>query len=202
MIISILYLIFSISHDVVSNNGLYQGTIAYGQAMDLNVESFALDNQNRELLYTKRNPDATTFFINNNGIVFALNEKRLHFYELNGAVHLLKELEFPNGFGFSSDNLLFFASDRNSISVYNNEGEIIYELDPGRLFTSTKAGKTIAVISQNNLFIYEYGSRKFTRQLSTPYARKISFSDDGESIIIDEPSGVEIFDCQTGAKKQ
>lgn len=168
--------------------------------MVLSVESFTLYNQNGKLMYIEEKPNANTFFISDAGVVFALNEKHLYLYNQNGDEMLLKNLNYPNGFGFSPDDFLFFASDKDGIFAYSNEGSLIYELNPGRLFSSTVKSKMVAIISTDTLFVYENGVQKFMKKLSTPYARTLLFSEDEKSIIIEEPSGVEIFDSRTGER--
>jgi hypothetical protein len=168
--------------------------------MVLSVESFTLYNQNDEVVYTKEKPRTHTFCISDAGTVFALNEKQLYLYNQNGLEIFLKNLNYPNGFKFSPDNVLFFASDKDGIFVYSNEGALVYALNPGRLFSSTVKGKTIAIISTDTIFVYEHGVQKFVKKLATPYVRTLSFSEDETSIIIKEPAGVEVIDVQTGKR--
>jgi len=197
-----LSVILLFPHTISSDNELFHGVTIYGKGMELAAESFTLYNQNYEIVYTRENPDANTFFISNTGVVFALNEKRLYRYNQNGEELLLKNLNYPNGFGFSTDNFLFFASDKDGIFAYSNEGDLIYKLNPGRLFASTAKGRLVAIISTDTLFIYEDGIHKFMKRLSTPYARNVSFSNDEKSIIVKEPTKIEMFDSQTDQELQ
>ena len=199
-IIVLLFLIGTAHAASSSANGLYHASITYGGGEGFFVESFTLHNQNGETMYTKENPDACTFYISNSGVVFALNEKYLHFYDKNGGEMLLKNLNYPNGFGFSPDNYLFFVSDKDGILAYSHDGKLIYHFNPGRLFASTKKGRTVAVVSTDTLFVYENGVQKLTEKIPTPYTRSLSFSGDEKSIIIEIPSGIEIFDSQTGER--
>ena len=186
--------------NIWSDGGLYQASIAYGGGVEFFVETFALANQNGETMYTKENPYAHTFYLSDSGVVFALDEKRLYFYDQNGSEMFLKDLNCPNGFGFSPDNYLFFASDKDGILAYSNRGELVYQLNPGRLFSSTIEGKMVAVISADTLFVYENGIHKFTKKISTPYIRSLSFSDDEKTIMLEIPSGIEVFDSRTGKR--
>ncbi len=199
-IVALLFLTSTAQAMSSSDNGLYHASITYGGGTEFFVETFALSNQNGEIMYTKENPDAHTFYISDSGVVFALNEKRLYLYDQNGDEVLLKNLNYPNGFGFSPDNFLFFVSDKDGVFAYTDDGELIYRFNPGRLFSSTIKGKMVAVISTDTLFVYENGVQKFTRKLSTPYTRSLSFSDDEKSIMVEIPSGIEIFDSQTGER--
>lgn len=196
-------LLLSTAHATISSeNGLYHASITYGGGVEFYVESFALLNQDGEIMYTKENPDAHAFYISDSGVVFALSKNRLYLYSQYGDEILLKELNCPNGFGFSPDNFLFFASDKDGILAYSNKGDPIYKLNQGRLFASTIEGKMVAIISTDTLFVYENGVQKFKfiRKLSTPYTRSLSLSEDEKSIIIEIPSGIEIFDFQTGER--
>lgn len=194
-------LLLSTAHATISSeSGLYHASVTYGGGVEFFVKSFALSNQNGEIMYIKENPDAHAFYISDSGVVFALSKNRLYLYGQYGDEILLKELNCPNGFGFSPDNFLFFASDKDGIFAYSNKGDPIYKFNQGRLFASTIEGKMVAIISTDTLFVYENGAQKFTRKLSTPYTRSLSLSDDKKSIIIEIPSGIEIFDFQTGER--
>ncbi|KPJ74360.1 hypothetical protein AMJ52_00775 [candidate division TA06 bacterium DG_78] len=184
-----------------SDNGLFHAIVEYGGGAELSVESFTLYGDSNELLYTKSKPVTHTFYIGNTGVVYALNEKQLYFYNHNGEETLLKDLNCANAFGFSPDHELFFASDRDGLFAYSSGGELIYTFTPGRLFASTDKGKIIAIISTDTLFVYEDGKQKFIKQLSTPYIRNLSFSDDQKSIIVELPSGTEVFDSETGERR-
>jgi hypothetical protein len=188
-----------LSYTIRSNNGVYRGTIVYGRDAHLAVESFTL-YQNDELVYTREKPDVSTFFLGNTGKVFALNDKCLYLYSQSGEALLLKELNYPNGFGFSPDNLLFFASDKDGVFAYSENGALVYTFKPGRLFASTEQGKMVAIISLDTLFLYEDGIQKFQWQLRTPYARTVFFSKDEGTIVVEEPSENEIFNFYTGKK--
>jgi len=200
VVVALLFLMSIAQATSSSDNGLYHASIAYGGGVDFLTESFALYNQDGEIMYTKENPDARTFYISDSGVVFALSDKHLYLYDQNGDEVTLKNLYYPNGFGFSPDNFLFFASDKDGIFAYSNDGELIYHFNPGRLFSSTVRGKMVAIISTDTLFVYENGIQKFTRKLSTPYTRRLLFSDNEKSIMVEIPSGIEIFDSQTGER--
>lgn len=168
-IVTLLFMMRTAQATNSSDNGLYLTSITYSGAVEFFVESFALSNQNGEIMYIKENQDARTFYISDSGVVFALNEKYLYFYDQNGGEVILKNLNCPNGFGFSPDNFLFFPSDKDGIFAYSNEGKLVYHFNSGRLFSSTIKGKSIAIISIDTLLLYENGVQKFTKKLSTPY---------------------------------
>lgn len=192
-------IIFFFSYAINSDNGMYRCSVVYAKDADMAAESFSF-YKNDELIYSKEKPEVNTFFLSNTGNVFALNENRLYLYAQNGEETLLKNLRYPNGFGFSSDNVLFFCSDMDGICAYSNRGQLVYIFRPGRLFTSTEHGKKVAVISCDSLFLYEDHVQKFCRQLRTPYARAVFFSRDGSTIVVEEPLENEIFDSCTGEK--
>lgn len=194
-------IILLFSATMSSDNGLFHAIVEYGGGTELFVETFTLYGHTNELIYTKYKPVTHTFYIGNTGVVYALNEKQLYFYNHNGEETLLKDLNCANAFGFSPDHELFFASDRDGIFAYSSDGELMYTFTPGRLFTSTDKGKMVATISTDTLFMYEDGEQKFIKQLSTPYIRNLSFSDDEKSIIVELPSGTEVFDSETGEKR-
>jgi len=196
----ILYSLLLFSYTASSDNGLFCADICYGGGIEFYVESFILYNQDYEVIYIKEKPVANTFFIGNSGVVFALNERQLYLYGPDGAEKLLKDLNYPNGFGFSQDNSHFFASDKDGIFVYKLKGELIYKLSPGRLFISTEKARMIATISTDSLFLYKDGALQFIRCLSTPYTRSLYFSDDEKYITIEELGKIEVFDCHMGKR--
>ncbi len=199
-LIVLLFLLVTAHAMMSSEHGLYHASVTYGGGVEYFVETFTLYDQNGNIMYTKENPDAKSFYISDSGVVFALSEKCLYLYKHNGDEKLLKEFNYPNGFGFSPDNFLFFASDKDGIFAYSSAGELIYEFNRGRLFSSTLEGKMVAIVSTDTLFVYENGVQKYIRKLSTPYTRSLSFSDHEKSITIEIPSGIEIFDSQTGER--
>ncbi len=191
-------LLFLLTHTVDSRQGQYFGVIEFGRGSELTVQSFTLYRRNHEIIYRKITPQANTFFITDLGSVFALNERNLFFYEQNGTEIWLKALDYPNGFRFAADHTLFLSSDKDGIFVYANNGKLMYELRPGRLFSCDEDGRQIAVVSNDTLFFYEDGALKFSSMLASPYARDLEFSGDKKSLIIKEPHGVEILDVTSG----
>ena len=180
-------------------HGEYRCAVVHKGETHLAVESFTL-YRNDEVVYTKEKPGVSSFYLSNAGTVFAVSENRLRFYAQNGEEVLLKDLSYPNGFGFSPDSMLFFCSDKDGICAYSEHGQLVHMYKPGLLFASTEHGKEFAVVSCDSLFVYEGGVLKFCRQLRTPYARAVFFSQDGRSIIVEEPLENEIFDSSTGEK--
>jgi len=181
---------------IASNNGEFSALVDYGKDAELVEQSFTLYDKAHEVIYHKQMLRVHTFFITNVGSVFALNEYELHFYHQDGEEIYLQNLEYPNGFGFSGDNSLFFASDRQGISTYSGGGELIQKFRPGRLFADADGGKKVAIISTDTLFLYDGGMLECMKILSTPYARRVRFSDDSRSVIIEVPKGVEIIDVR------
>ncbi|MCX7995170.1 MAG: SMP-30/gluconolactonase/LRE family protein [candidate division WOR-3 bacterium] len=174
MSINVLNLIiFSIT--ISSANGAFIGDISYSGDTELSTTSFKLYDRDGNMLYHIINPDAITFFISNSGTVFATNEQNLYFYKLNGEIKILKELHYPNGFGFSPDNKIFFASDRDGLYAYSTSGNLVYQFNPGRLFTSTEKADHVAVVSNDTVFFYEKGKLKSVSVLQNPFVRKIQF---------------------------
>ena len=199
MIEILAHIILLVSATVSFGHGTYRCAIVYTGDTHLAVESFTL-YRNDEVVYTKETPGVNSFYLSTVGTVFAVNEERLYFYAQNGEELFLKDLKYPNGFGFSPDSVLFFCSDKGGICAYSDQGQLVRAYKPGRLFTSTEHGKEVAVISCDSLFLYKDGVLKFSRQLRTPYARAVFFSQDGRSIIVEEPSDNEIFSSRTGEK--
>jgi len=192
----IITIIFALT--LKSSNGQFTGAVDYTGGHDLVTKSFTL-YQGGTLLYKMANPKAITFFISNSGTVFACNEKFLYVYDPTGRVSLIKELNYPNGFAFSPDNSLFFASDINGLFAFANAGELVYEVNPCRLFSSTSDGDEIVTISMDTLYVYEKGILKYQRLLKTLYTRTISIMNE-ESIKVEEPSVIELFNLNTGEK--
>lgn len=196
----IFAIILLFSHNVESDNRSFWATVKYGGQLEFCAESFTLYERSGKILYTKKNPPANTFFISNSGAVFAINEHHLYLFDKNGKEKLLKDLNYPNGFEFSTDNSLFFASDKDGVFAFSNNGELFYKFNPGRLFSSTARGEKIGIVSTDTLFLYGNGQFKSFKILLTPYVRDIYFSTDEKIIIVAEPSLIECFDFETGKK--
>lgn len=196
--ISVIVSVIISAHSFSSDNGLFSASVVYGKSAGLRAESFILYDINQQIIYTKTELDVHTFFISNLGTVFALNERSLYFYDQAGDEMLLHEFAHANGFGFSSDNHLFYSSCKEGVFVYSIEGELVYEFNPGRLFASKNNGQTAAIVSNDTLYIYIDGNMRFTECLSTHYVWDVWFSDKQEHILINSPSGIEIYDYKTG----
>jgi hypothetical protein len=199
MNVLIVNLIISLSINIQSDNGLFRGSVQYWGGAELTTQSFTLYDRYDAIMYTKEDISVYTFFINNTGGVFALNEHRLYFYQRDGSEMLLRELVYPNGFGFSPDNSFFFASDREGIFVYSHEGVLVRTYRPGRLFTSTGNGESVAVISADTLFLYHSGRLIDTELLSAAYARDVYFSADAESLVVEFRDDIGVYDTRTRA---
>ncbi|MDH4209867.1 MAG: hypothetical protein OEV79_00240 [candidate division WOR-3 bacterium] len=199
MNVLIITLLVFFSTSVESDNGLFRASVQYGGGAELITESFALYDRYGDVMYTKRDIPVNTFFINNTGSVFALNEHCLYLYQRDGSEIMLRELVYPNGFSFSPDNSLFFASDRDGLYAYSHDGDLVHVYHPGRLFASTGHGDCVAVISADTLFVYENGTLRDTEFLSSPYAHGMFFSADEKQIWVQYRNGNEIYDTRTRA---
>ncbi|UCD19951.1 MAG: hypothetical protein JSU64_02105 [candidate division WOR-3 bacterium] len=189
----ILSLMISFTVDVGSSNGLYRAAVRYGGGSELITSSLTLYDAYDNVLYVKNNITMNTFYVCDNGNVFALNEHRLYFYRVDGSEMLLQELSYPNGFGFSPDNTVFFASDRAGLFAYSDEGSLTGKYRPGRLFASTNGGAAVAVISADTLFVYQSGGLVDREFLSSPYVLDVYFSGDGESIVVRLPGDIRVI---------
>ncbi len=186
-----LFILHIVSATLYSDDSLYRASITFGHDAQLSATSFCLYDHEDNLLYTKSGLNANAFYVSTKGSVFAVSDKYLYMYAVDGKEICLEELNCPNNFGFSPDGFLFFSSDKDGITAYSNQGTVIYALRPGRLFASTERGELIAIVAVDTVFIYEHGVEKLRTVLTTPYARDIVFSDDNMSIIIKEPTGTE-----------
>jgi len=191
MIIITFFVLHAISYTVYSSDSLYRASVVFGRDADVSVTSFGLYDHTGNLLYHAQGLDARTLYVSTTGSVFAVGDTHLCLYTAEGKEMYLEKLNCPNNFGFSPDDSLFFSSDRDGITAYSNQGTVVYALRPGRLFASTEQGELIAIVAVDTVFVYEYGIEKLSTVLATPYARSIVFTDDGMSIIIEEPTGTE-----------
>ncbi len=187
---AIVCLIISFTVSVGSSNGLYRAAVQYGGGTELIASSLTLYDAYENVVYVKSNITMNTFYVCDNGNVFALNEHRLCFYSVDGSETLLQEFSYPNGFGFSPDNAVFFASDREGLFAYSDEGSLAGKYRPGRLFASTNGGESVTVISADTLFVYQGGGLVDLKFLSSPYVRDVGFSGDGDSIMVRLPGDI------------
>lgn len=200
MVITLLMIILPASQSVFSPNQKFQGVVEYDQAIDLTVLSFIMLNEKGETMYVKKSPAAMTFYVNDNGTVFATNESQLFYYDRSGRDTMLKGLEYPNGFGFSPDHALFFASDKNELAAYCICGRLQQQLKPCRLFASSDQGSVVATVTDDTLIIYLKGRDRYKITLATPYIHELRITPDGKQIVLKEPDGTEAFDALTGTK--
>lgn len=177
-----------------SDNGMYTAVISFENGHNLTDATFSLQDKEGIVLYTKDNLASQTFFVSNSGTVFSVDDNTLYHYNKEGDERILKTLEHANGFSFSPDNLLFFASDKEGIFVYSATGSLIHTLDPGRLFDCAENGRQIAVVSNDTLSLYHDGILQQVILLPTPYIHALKFYDDGSSIEIESLSGTLFFD--------
>ncbi len=191
---TILFCLVASSMTVTSSNNEFSAEVVYDGATELAVNSFTLYGRASEVVYHKEMLRVQTFFIHDSGVVFALNERELFFFREDGEEFFLQYLTHPNGSGFSEDGSIFFVSDRHGIFAYSNAGEPVHEFCPGRLFAGLDQGNKVAIISTDTLFLYVGGVLKGRKVLSTPYARRVRFSDDKRSLVIDMPGRTEALD--------
>ena len=196
MMVFIISLIFSFTTDVYSDNRMFHGVVRYSGGADLFTKTFVLYDQYGDIMYEKGDMPLHAFFISNAGSVFALNEYHLYLYQRDGSEMMLRELVYPNGFGFSPDGSLFFASDREGIFAYSHDGSLVNIYHNGRLFASTERGTWVAIVSADTLFVYEHGKLRDTVFLPSPYARDVSFTTDEEHIQVRFPAGYDIYNTR------
>ena len=183
-------LIYLFTAKFSSENGLFTIQVDYTGGTEFFVDKFTL-YKNETPVYTLGNIPAHTFYVSNIGTVFALNDYQLYFFNRDGNFEILQDLHFPNGFGFSKDKKNFFASDRDYLRVYMQNGELLYELAPCRLFIDFQDGEFIATVSSDTLTFYEEGKEVSKSLLSTPYIRSMEFSKDQNCLIIQTPRSFE-----------
>lgn len=191
MVADILLTILAIL--IESNSEEFKGEVMYTGGTELITEVFTLYDANGNRLYSIPKPPAITFFISDSGVVFATSEKEIYYYDKSGNIKKIKALDFPNGFAFTSDNSLFFASDRAGIYAFSMTGELTYQLAPGRLFCSTEKGEKICIVSNDTLYLYENGKQKSIRVMPTPYIHNIYFTQDQGKVIVEMLQGNEII---------
>lgn len=191
-------LLFILAADVCSDDGSFRALIQHRGGTELVTESITLCDRAGNVLYAKKDLAAHTFFIGNSGSVFAVSAERLDLYHPDGREVTLKELVYPNGFGFSPDNALFFASDREGIFTYSDRGVLAGTYCPGRLFASTARGGCVAVVSADTLYVYEKSALGDVELLASPYAWDVFFTgDDGEHIVVQYENLTQIYDRRT-----
>lgn len=195
-------IIVSAPHSIFSPNHRFQAVVEYGQTIDLTVLSFTMLDEKGGTRYVKISPAAITFYVNDDGSVFATNETGLFYYDQAGRDTLLKRLEYPNGFGFSPDHALFFASDRQELAAYSPEGQLWQRFKPCRLFASADRGSVVATVTDDTLSIYHQGQNRYKIGLSTPYIHELHITPDGQRITLKEPDGTEAFDAITGEEME
>lgn len=193
----IIGLIICVSSSIHADNGSFHAAVRYSGGSELITETFELYDRGGDIMYAKRDIPLNTFFICNTGSVFALNEHRLCFYLPDGSETMLRDLVYPNGFGFSPENSLFFASDREGLFVYSLEGVLIHTYRPGRLFATTERGECVAVVSADTLFVYENGRLADTEPLVSPYVWDVRFSDEAKRVIVQFEDVIEAYDRPT-----
>ncbi|MGB3341144.1 MAG: hypothetical protein WBB37_06655 [bacterium] len=201
MIEILLGIFYLLSIDISSDNGVFSAQVDYSGGTNCVVQQITMYRDGM-CLYTRERPEAHTFYISDIGTVFALSDQQLYFYDQQGNVKTLQDLIFPNGFGFSTDNHNFFASDRNELNVYARTGELVYKLKPCRLCLGFEHGRFIATVSNDTLFFYEDGIEVATRRLSTPYIRTLRISEDKRSLIIEMPNSFEAVEFPFGTKRE
>ena len=143
MIEILLGLLYLFSIEISSDNDVFSAQIDYTGGTNCFARHFTMYKHDL-ISYTKEELQAHTFYISDTGTVFALSDRQLYFYDQQGNVKTLKDLIYPNGFGFSTDKHHFFASDRNALNIYSRTGELVYELKPCRFFFFLEQCKGIA----------------------------------------------------------
>ncbi len=189
-------LIFTLT--IESGNKEFIGEVSYTGGTELLSRSFTLYDKEGNKLYSILNPGAVNFFISNFGVVFAASERQLFLYELNGDIKELLPLDYPNGFGYSPDNTLFFVSDRNGVYAFALSGKLVYQFNPGRLFASTEMAQRFCVVSNDTISFYEEGRLRFIRIIESPFVRSIKFSPDGKFVHLEMPSFSVLYNFETG----
>ncbi len=195
MLIIGLFICASIS--INSDNGLFRASVQYGGGAELVTETFELYDHGGDIIYAKRDIPLNTFFISNTGSVFALNEHRLCFFRRDGKETALRDLVCPNGFGFSPDRSLFFASDREGIFAYALDGALVHTYGPGRLFATAEHGEHVAAVSADTLLVYDNGRLADKEPLRSPYVWEVRFSDDAKRIFVHFKDAIDVYDMKT-----
>jgi len=197
--VTVLVFFISTVCTFVSENGQYHVSVTFHGGTVFEAEQFSLRDMNNVVIYHVDDPGVQTFFVSNQGTVFALSEQHIVFYDLAGTCDTLAQFVFLNNSGFSERHDLFFLSLQDGMHVYTLDGRLLYTLLPGRLFSSIRHGANSAVVSADTLRLYNEGMLVHTKILKTAYVRQVSIAESG-SVRVDEHDGIEVFDMTTGEK--
>lgn len=192
----LFWLIYLFSINISSENGVFNAEVDYTGGTQYYTENFVL-YKGETILYAKQGILAHTFYINNAGTVFAISDHYLYLYDLHGEVSILQNLVYPNGFGFTEDNSVFYASDKSALNIYSQAGELVYQLKPCRLFAGIEEGKFIVTVSNDTLFFFENGIEVATKLLSTPYVQNLEVLQDDKCIKLELPGSTELIEFPT-----
>lgn len=184
---------------VESPDGAFFAEVEYYPGTDLMAKHFTLYAKAGDWIYSISDHQAHTFYISNCGNVYAMNEHNLWFFDVYGVEQWHHSLDGVNTSGFSSGGTVFYVSDKSGIYVYDDCGNVLYKLLPGRLFKAANNGDVIAVTAIDTLYYYEHGSVKHRVHLVDPYVWGLAFSNDGAYILVEYKDRVEEIECITGA---
>lgn len=158
---------------VSSPGGCYRLEVEYAPGTELAAQELILHDASGAVVYRVPHPPGAVFFVNDSGCVFALSERILCVLEPDGKARPLARLEYANGFAFSPDQRLFYASDRTGIRAFDLRGDLVCGYRPGRLFTPADPGECFAVVSVDTLCVYREGAVILERVLPSPFARRV-----------------------------
>lgn len=175
---------------VTSPDQQYSAHIDYYPGTELVTQALTLKHDNT-LCFVKNSPGGVTFFVNNQGSIFGIGERALYFYDVLGNEILLKHLNAPNGFDFSPDNTIFFASDIDGLWAYDCEGSVKYRFPASRLFSCNENAEIVAMVSAESLFVFDHGERIYSALLSSPYVWSIELREDNGLILLHLPSATD-----------
>jgi hypothetical protein len=184
-----------------SPDGMFTAEIEYYPGTELFTKQFALYTRDGERVYDLYDHPAHTYYVCNNGNVFAMNEHELWCFNASGEVLWQRPIDGANGSGFSSEGEIFYLSEKGGVYVYDCAGKIRHELPPARLFTSSDGGERIAVVAADTAYYYEHGILLHRTQLSSVYAWGVSFSDDHEDVVIEFKDHLEVIDHESGKRR-
>jgi hypothetical protein len=186
---------------VGSPHNVFTGKIVYYPGTELRTQQFTLYTEAGERVYDLYDHPAHTYYICDNGSVFAMNEHELWYINVRGEVLWQRSIEGVNRTGFSSEGAIFYVSEKTAVCVYDCSGAMRYELPPARLFTSCDGGERIVMIAADTAYCYEHGVLQYAIALPSCYAWDISLSDDQEDMVIEFKDHLEIIDLDTGKRR-
>jgi len=193
-----------------SPTGEFSARFEYGAGTSefIPIAGFQVFDRSGRSVYVKDDFKHTLFDIADNGRVVGIDfdgpvsgRAKLHFYDPGGQETGTAQIKFLSARQFSRDGSVYAVLDgMDGLRLFRAAGTELYSLGPASGFCLSSDGRSVALVRDRMIVLYQDGAEIGQISLETPFVRGLNMSADGCRLGFIDRKNFYLHDFQTGLK--